>query len=115
MQKNLRDESLRQIAWDKAAATRDALGDADGPKYRDRAQERRALHHQPDGPVPEESSVAAKPKRRADAPPPPPPPPAAPPAPAKDTSNVGNKLLQKMGWSLGTGLGTEGEGRVDPM
>ena len=83
-------------------------------KYRDRAQERRALHHQPDGPVPDDSSFKTK-KRSEPAPPAPPPPPVAPPAPAKDESNIGNKLLQKMGWSLGTGLGTDGEGRVDPM
>ncbi|CAG8673796.1 14763_t:CDS:1, partial [Acaulospora colombiana] len=35
--------------------------------------------------------------------------------PAKDENNIGNKLLKKMGWSEGTGLGLSGEGRVDPM
>lgn len=36
-------------------------------------------------------------------------------APAQDEENKGNKLLKKMGWKEGTGLGTEGEGRVDPV
>lgn len=54
-------------------------------------------------------------KRRAEGPPPPPSPPPAPVAPAKDETNIGNKLLKMMGWTEGSGLGTEGEGRVDPM
>ena len=29
--------------------------------------------------------------------------------------NIGNKLLQKMGWSEGSGLGRAGQGRVDPV
>lgn len=43
--------------------------------------------------------------------------PAPPPPkePAKDENNIGNKLLKKMGWSEGSGLGLSGEGRVDPM
>jgi hypothetical protein len=28
---------------------------------------------------------------------------------------VGNQLLAKMGWKTGSGLGREGEGRVDPV
>jgi hypothetical protein len=35
--------------------------------------------------------------------------------PGQDESNVGNKLLRMMGWKEGTGLGVEGDGRVDPM
>jgi RNA-binding protein 5/10 len=109
-QKNLGDGNLREIASGKAAASQKATS-SDTPKYRDRAQERRILHHQPDTPEDVGSS-----KRKADAPVAPPPPPPPPPvAPGKDESNVGNKLLQKMGWSQGMGLGTEGEGRVDPM
>lgn len=56
-----------------------------------------------------------KPIRKAEAPPPPPPPAPPPVAPAKDEKNIGNKLLQKMGWSQGMGLGSEGDGRVDPI
>jgi hypothetical protein len=35
--------------------------------------------------------------------------------PGEDDSNVGNKLLKMMGWKEGTGLGTAGEGRVEPV
>lgn len=44
-----------------------------------------------------------------------PPSPPRPVEPGKDESNVGNKLLKLMGWKEGQGLGSEGEGRVDPM
>jgi len=107
----LKDGNLRLIAKEKAAAVQEKVV-SEGPRYRDRAQERRILHNQPDAPLPEEVGTS---KRKAEAPPPPPPLPPPPVAPAKDESNVGNKLLQKMGWSQGMGLGTEGEGRVDPM
>jgi len=72
------------------------------------------LHNQPDIPPPELNS-STQADRKHDAPPAPAPPPAPPVAPAKDGNNIGNKLLKKMGWSEGTGLGTEGDGRVDPM
>lgn len=29
--------------------------------------------------------------------------------------NIGNKLLQKMGWSHGQGLGKSNQGRTDPI
>jgi len=35
--------------------------------------------------------------------------------PGQDENNVGNKLLKMMGWKEGTGLGTNGEGRVEPI
>lgn len=84
----------------------------DQPKYRDRASERRVLFNQPDAPLPEKDS--GKPKR-TEGPPPPPSPPPPPVNPGQDSTNVGNKLLKMMGWTEGTGLGTSGGGRVDPM
>ena len=54
-------------------------------------------------------------RRFAEGPPPPPSPPLPPPNPGQDETNVGNKLLKMMGWKEGTGLGADGEGRVDPM
>lgn len=96
--------------------------------YRDRASERRVVHGQPDAPVPEPSSKSfannnsnsggggGGSKKLYDTPVHPPAPPAPPPKePAKDENNIGNKMLKKMGWSEGTGLGLSGEGRVDPM
>lgn len=87
------------------------------PKYRDRASERRVMHNQPDAPVPSSSSgsVPGNGRRSAPGPPKPPSPPPPPLNPGQDENNVGNKLLKMMGWTEGTGLGTNGEGRVDPM
>ena len=85
--------------------------DAETIKYRDRAQERRRVHNQPEVPIlnpdksrleaPESTPVAIAPAPSGE--------------PGKDESNVGNKLLKKMGWSEGTGLGAEGEGRAEPV
>lgn len=84
------------------------------PKYRDRASERRVMHNQPDVPLPESSKPTPR-KRQAEGPPKPPTPPPPPVNPGQDENNVGNKLLRMMGWKEGTGLGTDGEGRVDPV
>jgi len=116
-QKNLQDANLRDTAREKArAAGGKPQGDgAAQPKYRDRALERRITYGQPDVPVPTTSKSSGKGKNAEPLPPPPPPPPPAPVAPIKDETNVGNKLLKKMGWAEGSGLGTSGEGRVDPI
>ncbi|KAH9921052.1 uncharacterized protein B0H18DRAFT_1022520 [Fomitopsis serialis] len=111
--KNFKDASLRDIAREKVAAIR---SNTEQPKYRDRASERRVMHNQPDVPLPGEVTNKAVGKRKhAEGPPKPPTPPPAPVEPAKDQNNVGNKLLKMMGWKEGTGLGTDGEGRVDPI
>lgn len=81
-------------------------------KYRDRASERRTLHNQPETPV---LDTKASNKKHVEGPPPPPSSPPPPTAPGKDEKNMGNKLLKLMGWIEGTGLGSEGEGRVDPV
>lgn len=73
------------------------------------------MHNQPDVPMPEGSEEKRKMRRFAEGPPPPPSPPLPPPNPGQDETNVGNKLLKMMGWKEGTGLGADGEGRVDPM
>jgi len=114
--KNYVDTSLREIAREKASASRrrEALEES-GSRYRDRASERRSLYNQPDVPVVEQSDPNAATKRHAEGPSPPPPAPIKPVAPAKDGSNIGNKLLKMMGWTEGSGLGLEGGGRVDPI
>ena len=103
---------MREIAREKVQA---AKAKAEQPKYRDRASERRIMHNQPEIPLPETSSKGAGKKRHADGPPPPPSPPPPPVNPGEDQSNVGNRLLRMMGWTEGTGLGQDGEGRVEPM
>jgi hypothetical protein len=123
LQKNYKDASLREIAREKAKA---ANAKAEQPKYRDRASERRVMHNQPDIPLPETSSSSSNnsnaavksgngKRRFAEGPPPPASPPPPPVNPGEDTQNVGNKLLRMMGWTEGTGLGQDGEGRVEPM
>jgi RNA-binding protein 5/10 len=116
LQKNFKDSNLRDVARHKASASRQSAEtpSADQPKYRDRASERRVIYNQPEVPLPEGKEKSGK-KKQAEGPPRPPSPPPAPVNPGEDQSNVGNKLLKMMGWTEGTGLGTTGEGRVEPM
>ncbi|CAL1703724.1 unnamed protein product [Somion occarium] len=119
--KNFKDANLRDVAREKAKAAKlkaSAQQQAEQPKYRDRASERRIMHNQPDIPLPEPSSSSGSgkgTKKRVEGPPPPPSPPTPPVHPGADEKNVGNKLLKLMGWKEGTGLGTAGEGRVEPI
>ncbi|KAJ7285587.1 hypothetical protein C8J57DRAFT_1285256 [Mycena rebaudengoi] len=113
--KNFKDPNLRDVARQKLAARLASTSSADQPKYRDRASERRVFFNQPDAPVPEKDASKPIKKRQAEGPPPPPSPPAPPVNPGKDENNVGNKLLKMMGWTEGSGLGTTGDGRVDPI
>jgi RNA-binding protein 5/10 len=115
-QKNFKDANLQDVARQKADAARHAgePKETDQPKYRDRASERRIMHNQPDVPIPDNGSKPSK-KKITEGPPPPPSPPPPPVTPGQDQNNVGNKLLKMMGWKEGTGLGSTGEGRVDPM
>ncbi|KAG8695919.1 hypothetical protein FRC09_008855 [Ceratobasidium sp. 395] len=114
---NLSKPELCEAAKTKLQAAKEAVGTSASAeenqqaKYRDRAAERRVALRQPDHPMPE---MPDKKRKWAEAPaaPLPPPPPLVP---GKDENNVGNKLLKKMGWSEGAGLGTSGEGRVDPV
>jgi RNA-binding protein 5/10 len=71
------------------------------------------MHNQPEVPLPTpvEKEKASKKKQHAEGPPPAP----TPPPPGEDQNNVGNKLLKMMGWTEGSGLGSTGEGRVEPM
>lgn len=134
-QTNLQNPKAKETAKQKLRARQQKAAtstptEAEQPKYRDRASERRVLFNQPDVPLPEASggnkSVgsaggssyggASTTKRRYfEGPVAPPSPPPAPINPGEDESNIGNKLLKMMGWQAGTGLGIEGEGRVEPM
>ena len=118
-QRNFKDPNLRDVARGKAKAAQTAAEadstQASAPKYRDRASERRIMHNQPDVPLPEGVEDKRKQRRAAEGPTRPPSPPPPPVNPGQDESNVGNKLLRMMGWKEGTGLGVDGDGRVDPM
>jgi len=117
--KNYQDANLREVARQKLANKKTAASSSEVPKYRDRASERRTLFNQPDVPLPDKDvASSSSSKRKAEGPTRGPTPPLAvtpAPPPAKDETNVGNKLLKMMGWKEGTGLGSEGEGRIDPM
>ena len=119
VQRNFKDANLRDVARGKAKAAQAAAeannGQASAPKYRDRASERRIMHNQPDVPLPEGVEDKRKQRRAAEGPARPPTPPPPPVNPGQDESNVGNKLLRMMGWKEGSGLGIEGDGRVDPV
>ncbi|CAE6491534.1 unnamed protein product [Rhizoctonia solani] len=113
---NLGKPELVEAAKSKVEAARQGNTSDAKPKYRDRAAERRVALRQPDHPMPELGQGQSDKKRKwAEGPPLPPPPPPPPVQPAKDESNVGNKLLKKMGWSEGAGLGAGGDGRVNPV
>jgi hypothetical protein len=50
-QKNYKDPNLRDVAREKVASRKAA--NAEAPKYRDRASERRILFNQPETPLPD--------------------------------------------------------------
>ncbi|PPQ66853.1 hypothetical protein CVT26_009632 [Gymnopilus dilepis] len=105
---NLKDAKLQDVARQKVASRKAATSQ---PKYRDRASERRTLFNQPDVPLPDKDAVSVPKKRQLEGPQSTP----TPPPPAQDDANVGNKLLKMMGWKEGSGLGSEGDGRVKPI
>ncbi|KAG0149793.1 hypothetical protein CROQUDRAFT_653065 [Cronartium quercuum f. sp. fusiforme G11] len=115
---NLQNEELKQTARQrkqvnlksiKRSASNSELNE--GTKYTDRAAARREIYGQPD--IPQQHDTNNK-KARYE---PPPLPIQSPIQPDKDgiqSSNVGSKMLAKMGWNQGEGLGN-GNGRVDPI
>ncbi|ODN80821.1 hypothetical protein L202_02970 [Cryptococcus amylolentus CBS 6039] len=125
---NLRDPTVCQAGQRRKAASTPSSSSTPEPastQYRDRAAERRETYHQPAKPTRADlnaltSSTAAyqgirtfpsKPSKDRAAPPPPPPQEEV----KKEEPNVGNKLLSKMGWQSGEGLGANGEGRAEPI
>ncbi|WVF66706.1 hypothetical protein IAT40_001448 [Kwoniella sp. CBS 6097] len=117
---NLGDANARDAGQRRKLAVSSSWEAADNAtKYRDRAAERREAFNQPTMPIPSEApsyaSQQEKKRKYAEGPKPPPPPPPPGLHPGRDDNNVGNQMLAKMGWTAGTGLGKEREGRVDPI
>ncbi|XP_059619269.1 RNA-binding protein 5 [Phlebotomus argentipes] len=88
----------------------DAAGNA-GQSYRDRALERRLKYGEPDPPPPNRSKERFQREIEKQS--------TTVPSSAASSSvpigqnNVGNKLLQKMGWTEGQGLGRSNQGRTN--
>lgn len=79
--------------------------------YRDRAKERRKVFNQPAKVKwPQQYPHHQPAPKNAPAPAP-----AAPAQAQPEEPAVGNKLLAKMGWSDGEGLGKAGDGRFEPI
>lgn len=75
-------------------------------KYRDRAAERREKYGIPEPPVPKKKKFVEPPK------------PVNYEQPTKDglnSDNIGNKMLQAMGWQEGKGLGRNQQGITAPI
>ncbi|GAA6023535.1 hypothetical protein JCM8202_002669 [Rhodotorula sphaerocarpa] len=101
----------KAAAAKKYAAMSDAASGSTKPKYVDRAAARRVALGVSD----ELQHGQNTKKRKLEGPEPPKPEPVAPNKDGLEESNAGRKMLEKMGWSAGGGLGAEGAGRVDPV
>merc|ERR1719361_2516481 len=95
--------------WRAAYSEDKSRGGAGGLQYRDRAKERRSKFGDDDKPVPnrfkekylkamEDSSSGSSDHASA---------------PKIGEDNLGNKMLQKMGWKDGLGLGKKNQGRTE--
>ncbi|XP_039949404.1 RNA-binding protein 5-A-like [Bactrocera tryoni] len=105
---NLHKENLQKFNLARGSnAAGESMGNAGLSNYRDRAKERRQKYGESDPPVANRSrerfemEMKSISTRQAEAPPMP-----------IGSNNVGNRLLQKMGWSEGQGLGRKNQGRT---
>ncbi|XP_034668333.1 RNA-binding protein 5-B-like isoform X1 [Drosophila subobscura] len=111
---NLHKENLAKLNQSSGAVAAEADPDPDsdaGLSYRDRAKERRLKYGESDPPPPNRSrerfeqeikTLQTRQKNNASAA-------AALPI---SSNNVGNRLMQKMGWTEGQGLGRKNQGRT---
>ncbi|OTA05472.1 hypothetical protein A9Z42_0061620 [Trichoderma parareesei] len=82
--------------------------DAAAPQYRDRAKERREQWNQPKKPLPGAADKSAPGPQKKDQ--------AKPPAQEKAPApSKGAGMLAKMGWTSGSGLGANAEGRTESI
>ncbi|KAH8251348.1 hypothetical protein KR032_008902 [Drosophila birchii] len=111
LQKHLKISTLHKENWAKLKQNSAEPGIEMGFSYRDRAKERRLKYGEGDPPSPVRSrelfehEMNMLQERQKD---------KLGPAPAMPigSSNVGNRLMQKMGWSEGQGLGRQNQGRT---
>ncbi|KAH8351999.1 hypothetical protein KR084_001050 [Drosophila pseudotakahashii] len=104
---NLHKENLAKLKQNSGGGA----GIDEGLSYRDRAKERRLKYGESDPPPPNRSrerfelEIKTLQTRQKDAS-------GATPAMPISSSNVGSRLMQKMGWSEGQGLGRKNQGRT---
>ncbi|XP_037712002.1 RNA-binding protein 5-A-like isoform X1 [Drosophila subpulchrella] len=112
LQKHLKMSNLHKENMAKLKLTSGGgAGTDEGLSYRDRAKERRLKYGESDPPPPNrsrerfEQEIKTLQTRQKDST-------AANPAMPISSSNVGSRLMQKMGWSEGQGLGRKNQGRT---
>ncbi|XP_033173947.1 RNA-binding protein 5 isoform X1 [Drosophila mauritiana] len=105
---NLHKENMAKLKQNSAVEA----GTDEGQSYRDRAKERRLKYGESDPPPPNrsrerfEQEIKTLQSRQKDSF-------GATPATPISSSNVGSRLMQKMGWSEGQGLGKKNQGRTE--
>lgn len=110
---NLHKENLQKLNLNSQNSDDGSSGNAGGLSYRDRAKERRLKYGEVDPPPPNRSRERFEKEMRKQT--------AQMQKQANsnlanvpiDQSNLGNRLLQKMGWSEGQGLGKSNQGRTN--
>merc|ERR1719239_41859 len=108
LSKHTQVSQLHKQNLEALTKSRDSSSNSSKQEYRDRAKERRLKYGAPEPPEPRKRKDAGYGE-------------AAPIVYEEPTKagigedNIGNKLLQKMGWSKGKGLGKANQGRTDPV
>ncbi|XP_023159056.1 RNA-binding protein 10 [Ceratitis capitata] len=104
---DLHKQNLQKFNLARGASANAAANTNLASNYRDRAKERRQKYGESDPPVANRSRERFEMEMKSMASRQP----EAPPMPI-GSNNVGNRLLQKMGWSEGQGLGRKNQGRT---
>ncbi|KAH8413194.1 hypothetical protein KR009_008744 [Drosophila setifemur] len=111
LQKHLKMSNLHKENLAKLTQNSEGSGIDLGASYRDRAKERRLKYGESDLPPPNrsrerfEQEIKTLQTRQKEST-------ASAPAMPISSSNVGSRLMQKMGWSEGQGLGRKNQGRT---
>ncbi|KAK6447028.1 hypothetical protein FP744_10003278 [Trichoderma asperellum] len=105
--KNALERLAKRGIQPQTQAEADDYGSSTAPKYRDRAKERREQWNQPKKPLPTSSEKGASGPQKDQ---------VKPPAQEKaPIQSKGAGMLAKMGWTTGTGLGANAEGRTESI